>query len=340
MATLITTKLRNQSFVLHFKHELDNQTETATVVEKVNYIYENGPHAGEAVVDSEISPIDQKTTYTRTRNVDLVSDPKGENTKWSDWTPDKAFIESFRLPETVSGIYNQEKIYSLDSSQVKATKDGNDFNYSELELPFESSELNNKKTINLNVTIPYILGEKIVVTYIDDTTGKTLETKYLSGDSNTDANYSTKNTVNKYVAQNYILVSDPTYQKALSFDNDEFPNNQNYEVYFKHKLEPISNKKTVTETIHYIYEDGSQAAKDATSQLTFTETGTRDLVTRTPDTKWSDPQTFVAVTSPVISGYTPDQLKVNAIKVDHNSKDIEKTVIYKADKQSAVGVTI
>ena len=200
--------------------------------------------------------------------------------------------------------------------------------------------MNNKKTINLNVTIPYILGEKIVVTYIDDTTGKTLETKYLSGDSNTDANYSTKNTVNKYVAQNYILVSDPTYQKALSFDNDEFPNNQNYEVYFKHKLEPISNKKTVTETIHYIYEDGSQAAKDATSQLTFTETGTRDLVTRTPDTKWSDPQTFVAVTSPVISGYTPDQLKVNAIKVDHNSKDIEKTVIYKADKQSAVGVTI
>ena len=54
------------------------------------------------------------------------------------------------------------------------------------------------------------------------------------------------------------------------------------------------------------------------------------------DTKWSDPQTFASVTSPTISGYIPDQLKIDAIQVDHDSKDIEKTVIYKAEKQSAV----
>lgn len=33
---------KNQNFVLHFKHALDNQTETATVVEKVNYVYSAG----------------------------------------------------------------------------------------------------------------------------------------------------------------------------------------------------------------------------------------------------------------------------------------------------------
>lgn len=288
------------------------------------------------MVDAATSPIDQKITYTRTRTVDLVNDPKGENTKWSNWTPDKAFIENFNLPEKVSGLDNQEKIYSLDLAQVKATKDGKVFDYSSLKLPFETSELSNDKTINLKVTIPYTLAENITVNYIDDTTGKTLESKSLSGKPNTEANYSTKDTIDKYVAQNYVLVNDPTNQAPLSFDNDELPNNQNYEVHFKHGIGPVSNKKTVTETIHYIYKDGSPAAKDATNQLTFTETGTKDLVTGTTDTKWTAPQTFASVTSPTISGYTPDQLKIDAIKVDHNSQNIEKTVIYNADKQGAV----
>ncbi|MDK7953379.1 mucin-binding protein [Lactobacillus paragasseri] len=327
---------KDQEFILHFKHALDNQNETAVVAEKVNYVYENGPHAGKTVVDAATSPIDQKITYTRTRTVDLVNDPKGENTKWSNWTPDKAFIENFNLPEKVSGLDNQEKIYSLDLAQVKATKDGKVFDYSSLKLPFETSELSNDKTINLKVTIPYTLAENITVNYIDDTTGKTLESKSLSGKPNTEANYSTKDTIDKYVAQNYVLVSDPTNQAPLSFDNDELPNNQNYEVHFKHGIGPVSNKKTVTETIHYIYKDGSPAAKDATNQLTFTETGTKDLVTGTTDTKWSAPQTFASVTSPTISGYTPDQLKIDTIKVDHNSQNIEKTVIYNADKQGAV----
>ena len=327
---------KDQEFILHFKHALDNQNETAVVAEKVNYVYENGPHAGKTVVDAATSPIDQKITYTRTRTVDLVNDPKGENTKWSNWTPDKAFIENFNLPEKVSGLDNQEKIYSLDLAQVKATKDGKVFDYSSLKLPFETSELSNDKTINLNVTIPYTLAENITVNYIDDTTGKTLESKSLSGKPNTEANYSTKDTIDKYVAQNYVLVNDPTNQAPLSFDNDELPNNQNYEVHFKHGIGPVSNKKTVTETIHYIYKDGSPAAKDATNQLTFTETGTKDLVTGTTDTKWTAPQTFASVTSPTISGYTPDQLKIDAIKVDHNSQNIEKTVIYNADKQGAV----
>ena len=327
---------KDQEFILHFKHALDDQNETAVVAEKVNYVYENGPHAGKTVVDAATSPIDQKITYTRTRTVDLVNDPKGENTKWSNWTPDKAFIENFNLPEKVSGLDNQEKIYSLDLAQVKATKDGKVFDYSSLKLPFETSELSNDKTINLKVTIPYTLAENITVNYIDDTTGKTLESKSLSGKPNTESNYSTKDTIDKYVAQNYVLVNDPTNQAPLSFDNDELPNNQNYKVHFKHGIGPVSNKKTVTETIHYIYKDGSPAAKDATNQLTFTETGTKDLVTGTTDTKWTAPQTFASVTSPTISGYTPDQLKIDAIKVDHNSQNIEKTVIYNADKQRAV----
>lgn len=40
------------------------------------------------------------------------------------------------------------------------------------------------------VKVPYALSENVNVTYIDDTTGKTLETKSLSGERNTNSQYS------------------------------------------------------------------------------------------------------------------------------------------------------
>ena len=73
------------------------------------------------------------------------------------------------------------------------------------------------------VKVPYELTENVNVTYIDDTTGKTLETKSLSGAPNTNSQYSTKDTIDKYVANNYVLISDPTDQKNIFYDNDEKP---------------------------------------------------------------------------------------------------------------------
>ena len=104
---------------------------------------------------------------------------------------------------------------------------------------------------------------------------------------------------------------------------------------FKHETEPIADTKEVTETIHYLYEDNSQAANDVKHSVTFTKTGTKDLVTGKENSKWSAVQTFPEVISPVIPGYTPTQSKIAPISVDHTSNDIDKTVIYTANKQQA-----
>ena len=76
-------------------------------------------------------------------------------------------------------------------------------------------------------------------------------------------------------------------------------------LHFKHETEPISDTKEVTETIHYLYEDNLPAANDVKHSVTFTKTGTKDLVTGKENSEWSAVQTFPEVISPVITGYTP-----------------------------------
>src|SRR5699024_4565467 len=62
---------------------------------------------------------------------------------------------------------------------------------------------------------------------------------------------------------------------------------QNYQVHLKEATETFtpSNsdgldlKHTVTQTIHYVYSNGKQAAPDATASITFNRTATKDEVT-------------------------------------------------------------
>ena len=91
--------------------------------------------------------------------------------------------------------------------------------------------------------------------------------------------------------------------------------------------------KTVKETIHYVYSDGSKAQDDYVAKpLTFTHTVVKDGATgATISDTWTQDQTFAKVVSPTIEGYTPDQAQIDPKTVNHNSSDIDLTVIYKAN---------
>ena len=63
---------------------------------------------------------------------------------------------------------------------------------------------------------------------------------------------------------------------------------QNYQVHLKETtqdFDPSNNpddldlKHTVTQTIHYVFSNGKQAAPDATASITFNRTAIRDEVT-------------------------------------------------------------
>ena len=181
--------------------------------------------------------------------------------------------------------------------------------------------------------------QKINISYIDDTEGKQLgQTDSVEGLPGETADYSTADRINAYKKQGYDLVSDgtksPAGQSTLIYDND-YQTDQNFEVHLKHETKPVEDDSTVTETIHYVYKDGTTAKSDNVQTINFKRTGTKDLVTQ--DVIW-DPvasQTFAKVDSPEITGYTPDVAAIKAITVNFGDQNIEKTVTYTANDQNA-----
>ncbi|MDV0432184.1 MucBP domain-containing protein [Lactiplantibacillus sp. DA1] len=104
-------------------------------------------------------------------------------------------------------------------------------------------------------------------------------------------------------------------------------------VYTKNDPTVTTESKTVNETIHYVYTDGTTAHDDYVAQpITFTRTVSTDAVTGEKTYgAWSVAQRFAAVDSPAIKGYTPDQDQISTQTVTGDSSDLEFTVVYKAD---------
>lgn len=211
--------------------------------------------------------------------------------------------------------------------------------------------------------ITYVADEqKAVIKYIDDTTGKTLVTDSLTGDSDSDSDYTTADRITSYENKGYELVSDDFPEAGLTFDDDDDAL-QSFEVHLSQKTAPISpedpgqpgepidpntpdgpkwpdtgaNKtdltKTVTEVIHYVKSDGSQAFADKTDEVSFSRTGTINevtgVITYDPWTADNDDTTFDAVDSPDLSGYLADKANVPAVTdLTADSDNVETTVTY------------
>ncbi|MGA3417146.1 LPXTG cell wall anchor domain-containing protein, partial [Lactiplantibacillus plantarum] len=181
-----------------------------------------------------------------------------------------------------------------------------------------------------DTTITYTADkQKGSVSYVDDTTGKTLKTDSISGTTGSKSSYSTSGNIADYKKQGYELVTDG-YPADLTFDSDD-TTDQNFTVHLKHQNIQSTEAKTVTETIHY-QGAGNQTPADNTAQVTFTRQVSTDTVTGEKTYgSWSADQSFAAVTSPVIKGYTPDQAEIGAQTVSGDASDLDFTVIYTKD---------
>lgn len=184
------------------------------------------------------------------------------------------------------------------------------------------------------ITVTYKANAQVIkVNFIDDITGKTLNSKPLYGVSDADANYNTKADINNYEKQHYVLVRDSSDGQDLIFDHDD-QSMQLYDVHFTHDTNPDSRQDTVTRTITYTGA-GNKTPSAVTQSVHFTQTGTKDLVTG--KTKWNDvaDQNFASVGTPEVAGYTPDKSQVAQAAVKYGDKDTTVTVTYSADKQQA-----
>ncbi|WP_259756266.1 mucin-binding protein [Lactococcus lactis] len=170
------------------------------------------------------------------------------------------------------------------------------------------------------------------VTYIDQNTGTVLSTDNLSGVAGTTSDYQTADKIRTYENEGYVLSSNNYPATGVNFDFDS-GTSQDFVVYLSHGTEVTTDEKTINQTIHYVYSDGTEAAPDATDSVSFTRTENKDLVTGAisyGDWTSKDGDTnFESKDSPTISGYSPDKAKSDEIKnLTATSEDNVQTITY------------
>ncbi len=213
-------------------------------------------------------------------------------------------------------------------------------------------------------TKPAPEDQTVTVKYIDDTTGEG-HTDLSSYDKSITAkpgealNYTTQGSIAELENKGYKLVSD-------NFNVTTMPQNGgSYEVHFIHNTttitpdkpgnpgEPINpndpdgpkwpsgtDAKSLTkqgsQTVHYVYADGTKAADDNVQNTNFDHTLVFDNVTgkQIEDKGWTPAShKFNDVTSPTIDGYHADKTVVDGATVTVDNPTSETTVTYAKNGQ-------
>ena len=307
----------DQTYTVIFKHHRENVDPnhssadgtkgTKTLTETVHYKYANGAKAAE----------DQTAQVTFTRN-GVLDDVTGI-VAWGKWNEASQSYKALTSP-TIAGYTPSEAVVKRSSN----------------------SDAEQGPTLTVIYTAD---AQKVHVQYIDGETDKLLRQDDLDGYTDETIPYSTAEGIKKFEGDGYELFKD-NFPAGEKFDNDD-KTDQTYTVVFKHHRENVDpnhssadgtkGTKTLTETVHYKYADGTKAAEDQTAQVTFTRNGVLDDVTGIVAWgKWNEAsQSYKALTSPTIAGYTPSEAVVKRSSNSDAEQGPTVTVIYTADAQTA-----
>ena len=304
----------HQYFKYYFTHghatvtpDQDPQKGQKTVTQTIKYEYADGTATG--LADNV-----QTLTFKRTGDKDLVT---GKVT-WPDWS-------TVATQQTKSTVSPAIKGYTADTSEIPA-------------VTYHAGDSDVTYVVKYNADVQHA-----VINYIDGESDEILHTDKVNGHSDEKINYSTADMIKQLEAKGYELFKD-NFPAGEKFDNDD-KTDQTYTIIFKHHRENVDpnhssadgtkGTKTLTETVHYKYADGTTAAEDQTAQVTFTRNGVLDDVTGIVAWgKWNEAsQSYKALTSPTIAGYTPSEAVVKRSSNSDAEQGPTLTVIYTADAQ-------
>ena len=327
-AQTVTADTADTTVTVHYtKNATAPVPETRDVTRTIKYVVDDGG----AVAPTTVT---QTVHFTRTNVKDTVT---GEIVQTGDWTASSPLWDAVTSPELKGYHPNQEKV-----AEETVTAD----------------------TKNITVTVHYIKNGTASVTENKDVT-RTI--KYVVDDGGVAApatvtqtvhftRTNVKDAVTGEVVQTgdwtassplWIAVTSPTLQgyhpdqkKVADETVTADTKNTTVEVrYTKNATVPVPESKTVTRTIQYVVDDGGAVAPTTVTQMVhFTRTNIKDTVTgeivQTGDWTASSPL-WIAVTSPMVSGYHPDQKKVAEQTVTVDMADTTVTVHYtKNDTES------
>jgi MucBP domain. len=174
-----------------------------------------------------------------------------------------------------------------------------------------------------NISFNYTIAQGNVISkYVDDQGNEISESTSTSGDL--DTLYSTAQKTIPGYTFNKI---DPTGALATG----KFTANDQTVTYVYTKNAPTvtTETKTVNENIDYVFANGDKAADSHTAAVKFTRQVSTDAVTGEKSYgDWSADQSFDAVKSPDLKGYTPDKDQIDKQVVKGSSDDLSFKVIY------------
>ena len=291
----------DQTYKVHFVHGSHTINQTTSPKQTVHYVYADDLARHGKAADDNV----QQLSFTR----DGYNDEVTGIDHWNAWTPANSQYKAVDSP-VVQG-YTPDKSVIEKSTVNPADKD-------------------------TEITVVYNADKQAAhVIYVDKTTNDVLTSNNLSGKSDKDSGYNTKDTIGKYQSQHYVLTGDETDGKNVIFDHDD-KQNQTYYVYFVHGTQKVNRQDTVTSTIDYKFEDGKTAQPTVTQTKHFSEDGVKDLVTGKIVWDEAESQKFDDIATKSIAGYTPDKDNVTGSTVNFGDSDIEVTVTYHNNAQKAV----
>lgn len=283
-----------QTITVALKHATNDIQDSKDVVETIHYQYADGTQAH---ADNT-----QDVKFSRTGTRDLVTN----SDNWQAWTPASGTWAAVTSP-TITGYTPSQA--TVTGKNVTAT------------------------TPDADVTVIYTKGNEpsklgqVTINFVDqDDNNRIISSKQFSGQVGADSRYNTKADIDALVNQHYVLSNDETNGKDVIIADGQ----PTYTVFMKHGSKQVQDTKTVTETIHYQYIDGTPAANDHVATIQFTRHGVHDEVNGndTWDPWTSDGHSFAAVDSPVLDGYTAHPATVAARTVNSDTPSQEITVVY------------
>ena len=308
--------------VVMYTPRLEAITETKEVTQTIHYVYEDG---------TEAAP-DKRDTVTFTRN-GMKNLATGEVT-YDDWQAkdDDTTFDEVVSPEIDNYLADNERIEKVTG----LTADDKD---SEITVTYRAKTTTTTETKEVTQTIHYVYedGTEAAPDNVDKVTFErtvtineaTGETSY--GDWEAKDNDTTFDAVVSPEIANYT-----PDKKGVAEMVDLTAESKDSEVTVTYKANMVESTETkeVKQTIHYLYEDGTEAAPDKVDTVTFTRTVTTNEATEeTTYGEWQakdNDTTFEEVASPEITNYTADKEIVDEVTgLTADSKDSEVTVTYK-----------
>ncbi len=325
--TGLTADTKDREVTVTYSPNITESTETKEVKQTIHYMYEDGKEAAPDKVDT--------VTFTRTVT---TNEATGDKTfgQWQAKNDDTTFDEE-KSPEI--------KNYHADKATVEEvtglTEKSED---REVTVNYSPNMTKSTETKEVKQTIHYVYedGKEAVPDKVDTVTfTRTVTTNEATGDKTygewqAKDDDTTFDEVKSPEIKNYradkAKVEEVTGLTEKSEDREVTVN-------YSPNMTKSTETKEVKQTIHYVYEDGKEAAPDKVDTVTFTRTVTTNEATGVVTYgEWKakdNDTTFAEVSSPMIEYCTPDNELIKAVtNIQPDVKDTELTVTYKANTET------